>query len=56
MLLQNLVFLHGEGNYMGRNFCAVVTGDEAAAGGVVNVKVCTDDRERGLQKLKYLVP
>jgi hypothetical protein len=34
----NGVFLHGQGNYMGRNFCAVVKGPEAAAGQTVDVK------------------
>jgi len=37
-MLQNLVFLHGQADVGGRNFCAVVTGPETAAGSTVDVK------------------
>merc|ERR1712216_10101 len=36
--LKGEVFLHGQGSYMGRSFCAVVTGPEEAAGQTVDVK------------------
>jgi hypothetical protein len=54
-MLQNLVFLHGQGNYMGRNFCAVVEGPETAAGHTVDVKVpvCEHTRTR-TRRLEFI--
>lgn len=47
MLLAKLALLHGNGSYMGRNFCAVVQGPESAVDHTVNVMGHTVTIENG---------